>query len=171
MNYTFIFTDGNCKNNGKSGAKAAFAAYFEDYPQFNTVKRLTGAKATNNKAELNGILYVLTCIKDNINDFKDRSVIIVTDSLYSIKCITQWYHSWTTNGWKNSKGREVLNKDLIKSILDISEFLRKTYNFQVFSYKHVKSHQKEPEDKTSRAWKLWYGNEHVDNSINEFLKN
>lgn len=167
---TYIFTDGNCKNNGNVNAIAAFSVYFEDFHQFNIVKKIDGPYPTNNKAELSAIHYALITVYENIDLFKDKLVIIVSDSMYSINCIIKWSDAWIKNGWKNSKGKAVLNAPLIKGILDISTKMRLEYNFQIFSYKHVNSHQQEPVDKNSKEYKLWYGNDKVDNLINDFLK-
>lgn len=46
-----------------------------------------------------------------------RDVAIYTDSQYSINCVTIWHINWAKNGWRNSKGKEVENQDLIKEIL------------------------------------------------------
>jgi ribonuclease HI len=47
----------------------------------------------------------------------DRDVKIMTDSFYSIQCLTVWCKNWKTNGWKNSAGKPVENKDIIEPIL------------------------------------------------------
>lgn len=41
---------------------------------------------------------------------------IVTDSQYSINCVTDWYKGWSKRGWKKSDGSAVVNVDLVKSI-------------------------------------------------------
>ena len=41
----------------------------------------------------------------------------MTDSKYSIDCLTSWFINWRRNGWKNSAGKTVENKDLIENIL------------------------------------------------------
>jgi ribonuclease HI len=40
------------------------------------------------------------------------SVIVLTDSVYLIRGITQWIFGWQRRGWKNAEGADVLNKDL-----------------------------------------------------------
>jgi ribonuclease HI len=77
--------------------------------------------------------------------------------------------SWQKNGWKNSKGQEVKNKELIQDILNLKENINSDIKI---CFKHVMSHTKEPSDKNSLEWLLWYGNNKVDSSINElFSKN
>ena len=65
---------------------------------------------TNQKAELYAILSVL---KNN----QDPSLVIRTDSAYSIGCLSQWCDNWRRNGWKTADGSPVLNASLIKEIL------------------------------------------------------
>jgi len=48
---------------------------------------------------------------------KDRDVTIVTDSRYSIDCLTTWCSNWRKNGWKTSTGKTVENRDLVENIL------------------------------------------------------
>lgn len=41
---------------------------------------------------------------------------IESDSQYAINCSTAWVRGWKKNGWKNSKGQPVKNRELIKAI-------------------------------------------------------
>ena len=41
---------------------------------------------------------------------------IESDSQYAINCSTTWVRGWKKNGWKNSKGQPVKNRELIKAI-------------------------------------------------------
>lgn len=41
---------------------------------------------------------------------------IITDSNYSINCVSVWYEGWKKSGWKKSDGGAVENIDLIKAI-------------------------------------------------------
>ena len=104
----YIFTDGNCKSNGKKNARAGYSIFFTDDPdspflQFNKT-RLVTSDPTNNKAELSAIKYVFKVIYQHQDLFKKYNVIICTDSKYSIDCVTKWSNSWIQNNWKNSKG-------------------------------------------------------------------
>lgn len=44
---------------------------------------------------------------------------IITDSLYTINCVTKWYKTWMKNNWKTANKKEVKNKDLIQKILKL----------------------------------------------------
>ncbi|KAJ2841355.1 hypothetical protein J3B02_005917, partial [Coemansia erecta] len=45
------------------------------------------------------------------------SLIIATDSMYSVNCLTNWFGKWERNGWVGSQGKPVDNADLIKTAL------------------------------------------------------
>jgi ribonuclease HI len=177
-NELYIFSDGNCKNNGKSYAKAGYSVFFTDgkinsleespYYKFNKT-RLIVSEPTNNKSELSGIKYIFKTIHENEALFNNKKNIICTDSMYSINCIDKWSKAWQKNGWKNSKGQEVKNKDLIQEILQLRDQINKDIKI---CFKHVMGHTTEPYDKNSMEWLLWYGNNKVDSNINElFTKN
>lgn len=176
-NELYIFSDGNCKGNGKKYAKAGYSVLFIDgqnktddslCSKFNKT-RLIVSEPTNNKAELSGVKYIFKTIQENQDIFKNKKNIICTDSMYSINCIDKWSKSWQKNGWKNSKGQEVKNKELIQEILNFRENINSEIKI---SFKHVMAHTTEPSDKNSLEWLLWYGNNKVDSNINElFTKN
>ena len=175
QNELYIFSDGNCKGNGKKHAKAGYSVIFMDknsdsdsdnslFSKFNKT-RLLVSEPTNNKAELSGIKYIFKCISENQDLFKDKKNIICTDSMYSINCIDKWSKTWIKNGWKNSKNEEVKNKELIQEICTLKDNIN---NINI-TFKHIMSHTKEPQDKNSLEWLLWYGNHKVDSNINELL--
>ena len=173
QNELYIFSDGNCKRNGKKHAKAGYSVHFIDknnksdeslFSKFNKT-RLLVSEPTNNKAELSGIKYIFKCIYENQDLFKDKKNIICTDSMYSINCIDKWSKTWIKNGWKNSKNEEVKNKELIQEICTLKDNIN---NINI-TFKHTQSHTKEPQDKNSLEWLLWYGNNKVDSDINELL--
>jgi ribonuclease HI len=167
----YIFSDGGCRSNGKKNAKAGYSVFFTDdqdspFYNFNTT-RLVVTDPTNNKAELSGIKCIFKTINENLDLFKNRNIIICTDSMYSINCLEKWYKSWIKNNWKNSKGEDVKNQDLIKQILEYKTNIDK--NDIKTKLKHVFSHIREPSDKTSLQWKLFNGNRIVDVNINKIL--
>lgn len=162
----YVFSDGNVKRNGKIDARGGYSVYFGDtlpYSQFNKTKIIT-SQPTNNKAELLGVKQIFKTIYLNQELFKNKHTIICTDSQYSINCITKWSTEWQRNNWKNSKGEDVKNKQLIKDILSLKDNLDVTLDF-----KHVFGHTKEPIDKNSLEWMYWYGNFKVDSDINTLL--
>lgn len=108
----FIYTDGACSNNGKKNASAGIGVYIEN--MYSISEKIIG-KQTNQRAELYAILKALNII--NIKDY--NRIIIYTDSLYSINCITKWVNGWIKNGWLDKKKYPIKNKDIIESIYNI----------------------------------------------------
>lgn len=160
----YIFTDGNCKNNGKIYAEGAYGVFFPDNIELNSVGN---SEATNQKAELSAFIVAFDTIQKNISFFIDSEIIICSDSIYSINCMTKWLQNWESNGWKTSKGQDVKNKELIYSAsTKIKSIKESGINI---SFQHIFSHKAEPKDKNSHQYFLWYGNNKVDTMINEFL--
>ncbi|KNG50402.1 ribonuclease h [Stemphylium lycopersici] len=124
----YVDTDGGSRGNGRTGAKAGVGVYFgpndprlvcrdppsstisDDDPR-NVAEPLRGERQTNQRAELVAIARALDHIPI------DRSVVIKTDSWYSIRCLKEWNDTWEKRDWKNSAGNNVENQDLIKPIL------------------------------------------------------
>lgn len=180
-NISYIFTDGGCIVSKK---KAAFSSVFYLKNQTNTpfilppqnssiLKNLSfdngsfsaciTQPSTNNYAELFSIYFSLQIVSLNKNLF-ENNIIIYSDSMYSIKCITLWSKNWLKNSFKTASGKDVLNKDLIISILDLLK------NIGNITFKHVFSHQTEPDDKSSFQHFLWNYNNIADNNIKKLLE-
>lgn len=163
----YIFTDGGCSNNGKPCAKGAYAVFFTAdsdsiFYQFNTTKAIV-SESTNQKAELLAIQKALEIIVDNKQLFDGKQITIVTDSMYSIKCIETWSKTWLKNNWKTSSGQPVKNKDIIKNII---ELVAQICNLK---FKHVFSHIERPFDTDTLEYRLWEGNYIVDKMVNELV--
>ncbi len=124
------YTDGSCVD--KIGGLGYVVLYKDTtipfsgkvpiYPCTNQIAELYAIYAT--------IYFLITSYKD---DSIKNGIVIYTDSKYSIGCLTQWCYNWIRNGWINSKGESVANKELIQAILHISTGLR-------IDYIHVKGH-------------------------------
>lgn len=156
----YIYTDGGAINNGKESSKAVYGVYIEGMEDMSGVWEVEG-RGTNQIAELMGIKEALSIV----DEFDLKRVIICTDSMYGIKCITEWSKRWKENDWKTAKKEEVKNKELIKEILEIYERCSNKVGF-----KHIKSHTKEPEGVDTLYYKMWYGNKKVDEMIRVCLE-
>jgi len=170
-NKIYIFTDGGCKLNGKQNAKAAYSIFFTDnqespYFSFNTTNLITSdTQPTNQKAELLAILHTFKIISEENNKsnlFVNKEIIIYTDSMYAINCIDKWSKNWLQNNWKNTKGEQVKNKEIINEILT----LKQNINYKFY---HIFSHTSPPTDNTSFDYFLWHGNNTVDTNIHKLL--
>ncbi|KAI5367895.1 Putative ribosomal protein L9/RNase H1 [Septoria linicola] len=110
-----IYTDGSSLSNGKTNAWGGVGVYFGPQDRRNISEPLNGTKQTNQRAELTAIVRALEVAP------KDRKIVIVSDSRYSIDCVTNWFHNWQRNGWVNSSKKPVENRDLVQKILDMLE--------------------------------------------------
>ncbi len=97
-----IFTDGGCRGNPGPGAWACVLKYN------GTSKELSGfeEETTNNRMELRAAIEGVKALKSPCN------VRLFTDSQYLRKGITEWIDNWIAKGWKNSKKKDVKNRDL-----------------------------------------------------------
>jgi ribonuclease HI len=156
----YIFTDGACKNNGKSNAVGGYGFYI---PSLDKLKAKNVESPTNQKCELLAIQKSLQYL-DTIDLSQYNSIIICSDSMYSINCITKWSKNWEKSNWKTAKGENVKHDTIIKTILE----LYKKYNF--IKFKHVFSHLSEPKvSKNSSEYYIWNGNKKIDEYINEYI--
>jgi ribonuclease HI len=128
-----VFTDGACSANGRPGAKAGYAIWFPEHPDWKESHRVPDDQSqTNQRAELLAI-HRAAMILEYRGCF-DEDVVIYTDSEYSINCLTKWIPGWVSRGWKTAEGKPVLHRDLIENI---SLLLPK---FKSHRFVHVKAH-------------------------------
>ena len=73
---------------------------------------------------------------------RHRDVTIVTDSRYSIDCVTVWFVNWRRNNWMTRDKKPVENKDLVESILIKIEERNDLKVKTLFEW--VKGHNKDP---------------------------
>lgn len=108
MNYTgkeiIVFTDGACSGNPGPGGWGAVVVL-----PSGRVKELGDGdpSTTNNRMEMSGVLGALETLAQTPGD-----ILLLTDSTYVIRGITQWVWGWKRNQWKTAEGKEVSNKDL-----------------------------------------------------------
>ncbi|KAJ5576377.1 Ribonuclease H [Penicillium sp. DV-2018c] len=107
-----IYTDGSSLGNGTPLASAGVGVYFgPGDPSRNVSEPLKGNRQTNQRAELTAILRAIDIAP------RHRDVTIVTDSRYSIDCVTVWFVNWRRNNWMTRDGKPVENRDLVEPIL------------------------------------------------------
>ncbi|HGF5167799.1 viroplasmin family protein [Vibrio parahaemolyticus] len=125
-----IFTDGACEPN--PGEAGSGLVVYED----NILKELWYGiyhpQGTNNTAELNGLHQAILLAKEKL--VYHSPVAILSDSKYSIDCITKWADGWYKRGWVKSGG-EIKNLELIKEIYFLYQELKE--HISIF---HVNGH-------------------------------
>ena len=118
-----IYTDGCCLSNGVATGdpegKPARGGYGIHFPTLPDGWDMYGALSssgthTNQKAELTAVIRALQLVhRRNISCAK---ISIFTDSDYAVKGLNEWIPRWRSNGYRNAKGRPVVNRDLFKSL-------------------------------------------------------
>lgn len=128
-----VFTDGSCLHNGRPGAKAGYAVWFPDHPDWSRSQRVPpGDPQTNQRAELCAIGLAVQILREH--GCHDEDIVIYTDSDYSINCLTKWITGWVSRNWKTSEGKDVLHRDVIERVTaDLASF--KSHRFH-----HVRAH-------------------------------
>ncbi|GAG32603.1 unnamed protein product, partial [marine sediment metagenome] len=108
----FVYTDGACAQNGTNDACAGVGIYFDIGDTRNKAIKIEG-KQTNNVAELSALIYVYDIIRQDLLD--DLKVVIVTDSQYSIKCVTTYGLKCHQEKWC----KKIPNKKLVKKAFNL----------------------------------------------------
>ena len=117
-----IYTDGACEPNPGSASWAWVAV--KNNQVIDTNSGFLG-HATNNIGELTAVLQALHyCESKGINDIKIKS-----DSKYVVDGITKWAINWKKKGWKKSKNKPLLNKELWEELDHITEKLNVKYEW------------------------------------------
>jgi ribonuclease HI len=102
-----IHTDGACSGNPGPGGWGAILEWNGHR------KELKGGEpdTTNNRMEMLAAIRALEAIRKS-----DRSVILITDSVYLRDGITKWIHGWKRRGWKTADKKPVKNVDLWQAL-------------------------------------------------------
>jgi ribonuclease HI len=152
-----IYTDGACKNNNcydnqhKDIRKGGCGVFFGDNNINNISVKLDGPKITNQVAELTACILAIEKVINNTDIYlPNDKIIIKTDSMYTINCITTWFEGWKNRGWKKADGKPVDNLELIQKLHNYKTLLK-------IDFVHVRAHKKEP-SKSDPNYNDWYGN-------------
>lgn len=170
----YMFTDGGSCGNGSKDCKSSWACYL-----INSTSQISMSgmvpnteitnevyKSSNNRGELTAILMAFLAVQTDIdNELRliKKNICVVTDSEYSIGCITKWYANWISDPEKH-KLSEKKNIDIISKIYEIYKKISGQYTV---TFKHINSHTDEPESEPE--WFYWKGNDTVDNLCNVVL--
>ncbi len=106
-----LYTDGACSGNPGLGGYAGILIYQ------GRQKIVSGGEkdTTNNRMELMAVIASLEKLKEPCQ------VDIYSDSAYVVNAFLQgWLESWQKNNWKTSTKNKVLNEDLWRRLLALS---------------------------------------------------
>lgn len=125
-----LWTDGSCKNNGKTNAYGGWAYVVIKDNQI-IFKRYGSQKGTtNNQMEMKAVIEALKYA--NLNADFEEKIEILSDSAYVVNCfIDKWYIKWRQNNWIGVK-----NIELWKELIDLYESFGDNIQF-----KKVKGHK------------------------------
>ncbi|XP_011313253.1 ribonuclease H1-like [Fopius arisanus] len=107
-----VYVDGSYSFNGDVRAKAGIGIWFGEKHPLNTYKTLDGTRATNIIAETAAAVEACKiCLTHDI-----QRITILTDSKYLTSSMTQHLPKWKANGWLTSKGKPVVNQQLLQQL-------------------------------------------------------
>ena len=142
-----IYTDGSSLNNQHKGSRrGGVGVFYGDNDIRNISKPLIESnenKVTNQVAELTACLLA-------IENNEDTEILICTDSMYTINCVTRWAQTWKGKNWRKSDGKKIENLEIIQKLYEY-------YLTNKIKFKHVRGHKTEP-PKDSPEYIDWYGN-------------
>lgn len=128
-----VYTDGACSYNPGPGG---WAAIVDIDDEVHIVKNYC-IHTTNNRMELTAVIEALKYLRSIGKE--NEEIKLVSDSSYVINAINKkWIEGWLFNGWKNSKGYNIKNKDLWLKFIDERK------NFSNIKFEWCKGHAGNP---------------------------
>lgn len=123
----FVATDGGCKYNGTTYARAAAGVYFGPRSQYNVSELLPEhMRQTSQMAELHAVQKALTTVRQNLNYDPFFTVVIMSDSNYVVKGFTDWIFRWQENGFIDAyNGQPIVKKPKFQQIQALIENLER----------------------------------------------
>ncbi|KAI0444635.1 ribonuclease H-like domain-containing protein [Xylaria telfairii] len=127
-----FYVDGGCRGNGYQWATGAAACCLmrkgHRFYSHKSVHLPRYPTPTNQRAEITAIILALQWALERFEelDLSPRlDVRIHSDSKYAIGCMTTWVYKWASNGWQNSSGYDVANRDLIEQASDLDDEVKR----------------------------------------------
>jgi len=135
----YIYTDGACSNNGKKNSKGGIGIYFGEGDNRNISRRLNTKKHSNNVAELTAIREVYNIVKDSIKN--NKKIVILTDSKYSILCLTSYGYKCSKKNWNV----DIPNKELVRDTYEL-------YKNSNVIFQYIKAHTNKNDIHSKGNW-------------------
>ena len=107
-----LYADGACSGNPGPGGWGVILRHVAT----KQTRELSGSEkqTTNNRMELTAVIRGLESIT------KPSKVIVVTDSQYVAKGMTEWIENWLAKNWRTANKKPVKNVDLWQKLLEVS---------------------------------------------------
>ena len=124
MKHVDLYTDGACSGNPGVGGYGAILIFKGIEKEISKGFLST----TNNRMEISAVIAGLEQLKEQCD------VTVYSDSAYTVNAFNQgWIWTWIKNDWKKADGKDVLNSDLWKHLLTLT-------NKHTVSFIKVKGH-------------------------------
>jgi ribonuclease HI len=107
----YIYTDGACRGNPGPGGWGALLRFRDRESEIYGADAAT----TNNRMELLAAIRGLEILT------RPCQVVLVSDSQYLLKGITEWLPNWQRRGWKTASNSPVKNADLWQLLIAARE--------------------------------------------------
>ena len=118
MKEVTIYTDGACSGNPGAGGWGAILIYK------GIERELSGGEpsTTNNRMEIYAVIAGLECLKERCE------VTVYSDSAYMVNAFNQnWIDAWQKNDYKGSDKKEIKNKDLWQTLINLTNTHKVTF--------------------------------------------
>ena len=134
MKRVYLTTDGACIGNPGPGGWACVLRYLD------RKKEIFGCeeKTTNNRMELRAAIEGLKMLREPCE------VVMVTDSQYVKKGVTEWLEQWKARGWQKKRKGKAANKTVLNQ--DLWQELDRISQQHTISWEWVKGHAVHPEN-------------------------
>ncbi|KAI1494107.1 ribonuclease H-like protein [Biscogniauxia mediterranea] len=107
---------------------------------------------SNHRAELTAVILALEWALARYRQLAGRPRLVVrirTDSRYAVRCLSGvWVYRWDRNGWRNARGVEVANRDLIERALNLAALVEDMDG--TVTYEWIPRHENEVADRACR---------------------
>ena len=115
-----IAVDGACRDNGYPNARAAYGVYFNIDSEYNSAGLLDEGPMTNQRAEITAAIEACKLCYQMVNtpNFpqETKQVVIKSDSAYLVNSMVEYVEKWRLNNYTSSRGRPVVNVDLLRDL-------------------------------------------------------
>ena len=169
-----VFTDGACANNGQPGARGAYGVYFGGGTTIGEGRSLYSKCGTlcscclphtSTRAELEAVARAVRTITPMDGVFEDAfksltRVVIILDSDYLFKAMTDYIYRWEQNGFKTARGREVSSSLMFRMLQSFITELETKYMIQVQFWRVGREFNGDADDLAKQALQCPNFNEH-----------
>lgn len=121
---------GACCANGKPWAQGGSGVYFGPSSRENFSEALSqNGPQTSQRAEINAAIIALVKVKELLDQEKlnTKLVLLISDSKYLVDAMTRHIYMWQDNGWRNSRGGEVVNREDFEELDGLIDELEDLY--------------------------------------------